>query len=269
MSVLTKSESILKLSAALRKAKLAFGPLLKNQENAFFKNAKGKASRYADLGVVIDATESHLEAHGLLLMQFPVSEETRVGVRTLLIHESGEFIQDEFYLSLGKLDAQAGAGAVTYARRVSQKAIFNLVDEDDDGQTASRQAQPVAEPTETKTKATKQTAKAQPAMEAKASVPKAEIPADLAGESGALPSEAEMKSFRKQFVQFVDKVEEAGVTQEKGNPVQKKALKFLLTTTGAKRPEDITQAAWRAFFTVTNAALMTKESAAELVSQIK
>jgi len=296
MSILKNSDSIIKVTAALRKAKLEFGPLLKNQENAFFKNAKGKASRYADLGAVLDATAGPLEKEGLMLLQFPVSEENRVGVRSLLFHESGEYLMDEFYLSLGKQDAQAGAGAVTYARRVAMKAIFGITDEDDDGNTASRKEEKqdntavdvvkksaAAASPATKAAAQKQgkttgegtgvnnAAKGQAVAAAKTSVPKSEIPAELAGEStgGALPSETEMKAFRKQFVQFVDKVEEAGVTQEKGNPVQKKALKYLLTTTGAKRPEDITQSAWRTFFTVTNSALGTKESAAELVSQIK
>jgi len=257
------SSSIINLVGALRKAKLAFAPLVKNQENPGFKRGN-KVSKYADLGAVLEATESHLEAHGLLLTQFPVSQEARVGVRTLLVHESGEYLMDEFYLSLGKTDAQAGAGAVTYARRVAMKAILGLTDEDDDGNTASRKEESAAEPVETKTKATKQTAKAAPATEAKTTVAKAEIPTD----SGALPNEPDMKKFRTQFVRLVDSLEEAGVAASKGNPVQKQVLAYLLKTTGASKPEDITKAGWQAFFAVTDASLATKESAAALVEQV-
>jgi soluble cytochrome b562 len=277
MSILVRSESIVKLAAALRAAKLEFGKLVKNQENPGFKRGN-KVSKYADLSAVLEATEGALEKHGILLTQFPVADEARVGVRSILVHESGESMQEEFYLSLGKLDAQAGAGAVTYARRVAMKAILGLTDEDDDGNTASRKDE---EPAEAKP-ATKQAAKAPAAAsqnvksETKAAVPKAEIPKTTAKggdapaeDNGALPNEAEMKNFRKQFVQFVDKIEEAGVEGAKSNPVQKQALKYLLATTSAARPEDITKSQWRAFFVVTDMALATKESAAELVSQIK
>src|SRR5579864_7364085 len=125
-----KSESIIKLTAALIKAKRLFSPLIRNQENPGFKRG-GQVSKYADLAAVIEATETPLLDNGLVVTQFPHNEGERVGVQTALLHESGEFLEHTFTLPIFKQDAQTGVGAVTYARRVSIKAVLGISDEDD------------------------------------------------------------------------------------------------------------------------------------------
>ena len=249
---MNRSDSIIKLHAALTKAKDSFDPLVKNQENPGFKRGT-KVSKYADLEAVIDATEPALRANGLLLIQFPHSEGRSVGVLSLLSHESGEFIEHAFVFPLTKEDAQVGAAAITYARRMSMKGIFGLTDTDDDGNTAANNREA-----------------AKPKAAAPAVVPKSEIPKEPLGKSepsksapskqspastnSNLPTEAELKAFRKQYNALALTLEnaEAGLVPTTGNPVAKQLLAYLLQTTGAAKPDDITVGQYQIFFSVTD-----------------
>jgi hypothetical protein len=251
-----QSESIVKLTAALIKAKAEFEPLVRNAENPGFKRGN-KVSKYADLEAVIDATEPALRTNGLILLQFPHSEGRSVGVLSILVHESGEFLEHAFAFPLTKEDAQTGSGAVTYARRVAMKSIFGLTDVDDDGNTATNN-----------TGGNREAAK--PKAAAPAVVPKSEIPKEPLGKSekaksapskqspastnSNLPTEAELKTFRKQFNALALTLEnaEAGLVPATGNPVAKQLLAYLLQTTGAAKPDDITVGQYAIFFSVTD-----------------
>ena len=255
-----QSESIVKLTAALTKAKAEFEPLVRNAENPGFKRGN-KVSKYADLEAVIDATEPALRANGLILLQFPHSEGRSVGVLSILIHESGEFLEHAFAFPLTKEDAQTGAGAITYARRMAMKGIFGLTDVDDDGNTATNNTGGNREASSTKATPTAKTTKA-------ASVPKSEIPKEPLGKSepsksapskqssvstnSNLPTEAEMKAFRKRYNALALKLEEAGIVPTTGNPVAKQLLAYLLQTTGAAKPDAITVGQYEIFFSVTD-----------------
>jgi ERF superfamily len=126
-----QSQTIGKLVEALTKAQDAFDPILKDKNNPFFH------SKYADLATVVTATQPALIANGLAVVQFPVSENDRVGVLTLLVHISGEFIGESYTLPTAKQDAQSGVAAVTYARRAAYQGILGVAAEDDDGNTAA------------------------------------------------------------------------------------------------------------------------------------
>lgn len=126
-----RSESIKELAAALNKAQADMSGAKKGKENPFFK------SKYADLNAVVDAVRIPFAENGLSYSQFPVMDENRVGVETILMHESGEFIASTLMLPTGKLDAQAAGSAITYARRYSLQAIAGIPAEDDDGNSAS------------------------------------------------------------------------------------------------------------------------------------
>jgi hypothetical protein len=53
-------------------------------------------------------------------VQFPVSGEGSVGLATRLMHSSGEWLEQSFFIPLAKMDAQAvGIMSITYARRYS------------------------------------------------------------------------------------------------------------------------------------------------------
>ncbi|WP_423410814.1 ERF family protein [Heyndrickxia sp. MSNUG] len=78
--------------------------------------------------------------NGISYTQSIVSSDAGIGVQTMIMHISGEYIIHEpFYLPVAQKTAQSGASSATYARRYALSAAFGIVaDEDDDGNFASR-----------------------------------------------------------------------------------------------------------------------------------
>lgn len=140
----THSEGIGQLAAALALAQLEFLPVLKQNANEAFMRG-GKASKYADLATVIDATQKPLAKQGLVVLQMPdvsiLDQSTRL--TSLLVHSSGEWIKSTLTLpASGRagFSAQSCGSAITYARRYSYSAIIGVApEEDDDGNAASDQ----------------------------------------------------------------------------------------------------------------------------------
>ncbi|HWZ65598.1 MAG TPA: ERF family protein [Patescibacteria group bacterium] len=116
-------------------------PVEKSSTNPFFK------SKYADLPTVMSAVQPILAAHKLAVTQFITHLEGGSALRTILMHESGQYIEDVMPLLLAKQDPQGQGSAITYARRYSFMSVLGIVaDEDDDGNKASMR-QPAATPT--------------------------------------------------------------------------------------------------------------------------
>ena len=134
-----KSESIDKLAAALCKAQAEMGGAVKDAKNPFFK------SSYADLTSVIKAIKEPFANNGLSYSQFPVTSEGGggVGVVTVLLHSSGQWLESEFYLPLAKKDPQGGGSAITYARRYALQAMAGIPTADDDAEAAMMRGKPV------------------------------------------------------------------------------------------------------------------------------
>lgn len=131
---MNRSETISKLAVALVKFNSEVSSISKDSKNPFFK------SEYVSLDKLILATREILQKNGLSVLQMPLSQENKVGVQTLLLHESGEFIESEaLYMTPSKQnDPQAAGSIVTYLRRYSYQAILNLnTGEDDDANKAS------------------------------------------------------------------------------------------------------------------------------------
>ena len=127
----TMSASIGKLAEALAKAQLAMGNAAKDSTNPHFK------SKYADLASVREAVIPHLAANGIAVIQrIESTNKEGVAVSTMLVHASGEFIQDQCWLPVTKADAQGFGSAITYARRYSLAAVAGIAAEDDDGNAA-------------------------------------------------------------------------------------------------------------------------------------
>jgi len=126
-----RSESLKELAAALVKAQAKLRGAVKDSTNPFFKN------RYADLGSVWEACREALTANGLAVVQAPVATEAGIGVETMLLHSSGEFLSEVFVLPVAKHDAQGGGSCVTYARRYALAAFVGVCPEDDDGNAAA------------------------------------------------------------------------------------------------------------------------------------
>ena len=125
------SEQTDKLWPAIVKARQAMKGPKKDSTNPHFK------SKYADLSECIEAADAAGSSHGLVTLQEPSSDSAGVSVSTIIVHESGQWVQFEpLFIPASKADAQGFGSAVSYARRYSIKAAWNMADEDDDGNAA-------------------------------------------------------------------------------------------------------------------------------------
>jgi hypothetical protein len=132
------SEQTDKLWPAIVAAKKAMKNPKKDAENPAFKR-DGKAMKYADLAAVLEVIDEACEQHGLVTLQEPTGDAAGVAVSTIILHESGQWVQfDPLFMPATKLDPQGFGSATTYARRYSVKGTWNLADEDDDGNAASQ-----------------------------------------------------------------------------------------------------------------------------------
>ena len=130
------SESIAELAKALCKAQSQMGGAAKTANNPFFK------SKYADLSSVVQAIKEPFSDNGLSYVQFPISTNSAIGVVTRLMHESGEYLEQEYYLPLQKLDAQSAMGLITYARRGALMAVAGIPAQDLDCEDAVLRGKP-------------------------------------------------------------------------------------------------------------------------------
>lgn len=130
------SESIAALAGALAKAQLQIEPASKNATNPHFR------SHYADLASIWDACRGPLGANGLSIVQFPCDGEVgRIGLCTMIVHSSGEWMSETITIKALKEDPQFLGGVLTYLRRYSLAAVVGVTaTEDDDGNAASTPA---------------------------------------------------------------------------------------------------------------------------------
>ena len=124
-----KSESIQNLTKALITFHVKVDTIKKDAKNPFFK------SSYASLTNILDGINDALIESGLCVAQFP---EGDYGLETILMHESGEWIQANYTMKPVKDDPQSRGSAITYARRYALASILSLnIDDDDDGNLAT------------------------------------------------------------------------------------------------------------------------------------
>lgn len=127
-----KSESIKNIAIAMCKAQGEMGGAHKGANNPFFK------SKYADLGSVIEVVKEPFATNGLSYVQFPINDGDRIGVETILMHESGEWLSNQFTVKATKQDAQGAGSVITYCKRYGLQAVAGIPSEDDDGNAASK-----------------------------------------------------------------------------------------------------------------------------------
>lgn len=95
--------------------------------------------KYATLDAVLEMLRPLLKANDLAVLQMPDG----VGLKTRIIHKSGEFLDCGEYL-IGAHDKQQAIGsAITYGRRYALCAIFGIAQIDDDGSEASKEKESV------------------------------------------------------------------------------------------------------------------------------
>ena len=165
------SQELQQLAEALAKAQAELSPVSFDSNNPFYK------SRYASLSAVIAEVRKVLPQHGLSIVQTPTSHMEfgifYVGVETMLIHDSGEWIKstvsvpvvatelievftkrfnkdgDAYYASPNIL--QEAGKIITYLRRYGIVSILMLsAEEDIDGNEPVQQVQPAVRKVEAK-----------------------------------------------------------------------------------------------------------------------
>ena len=128
------SESIKELATALCAAQSQMGGAVKDSANPFFK------SSYADLTSVIKAIKQPFADNGLSYTQFPVNDDSGVGVSTRLMHISGQWLEMEYTLPTVKKDPQASGSCISYARRYALQSIAGIPTAEDDAESAMLRA---------------------------------------------------------------------------------------------------------------------------------
>ena len=146
-----KSEKIDELAKALIK--------FQSQISVVEKNTQGYGYKYADLAQIVNSINKPLKESGLAYTQLLTNGVEFVTVTTMLLHESGQYIES---ILSAKIDIpktksgtdsmtsiQAEGSIITYLRRYSLASILGIVtDEDIDG------ANPKASEKKTETKIT-------------------------------------------------------------------------------------------------------------------
>jgi hypothetical protein len=134
-----RSESIAKLAEALSKAQGEIEGAKKGSLNPHFK------SKYADLDSTWDACRKSLSKYGLAVVQMPFDNEGKIGVETMLMHDSGEWLKGNISVKMSQETNPQNAGSIlTYLRRYSLQGAVGIAPEDDDGNAGSgRPPEPV------------------------------------------------------------------------------------------------------------------------------
>jgi hypothetical protein len=124
-----RSEAIKEIATALCRFQGQVETVLKDADNPFYK------SKYATLGKVLEVIRKPMLENGLSFVQLPEDENELI---TLLMHQSGEWIETSYKLPPLKMDPQSRGSAITYQRRYAITSILGIaIDEDDDGNKAS------------------------------------------------------------------------------------------------------------------------------------
>lgn len=134
------NENIPNLAPALVAALAETKDVHADSTNPFHRN------KYASLGAHLAAIKPIFAKHGLAIVQFPIGYDNAVGVKTIIVHKSGESIGYDIALSApvekdkegnvktGYSGQQAGA-VVSYLRRYALASVAGTATEDDDAET--------------------------------------------------------------------------------------------------------------------------------------
>lgn len=125
-----QSPTIGLLAKALSAAQTEMKNAAKSSNNPFFK------SKYADLAEVRDACLPALNSRDIAVVQGPISRRQKAGVRTMLVHGSGEWVACTALVTPKDEGPQAYGSVISYLRRYSLAAMAGVATEDDDGNAA-------------------------------------------------------------------------------------------------------------------------------------
>jgi hypothetical protein len=121
------SEKVENISKALAKFQAEVTNPKNTADNPFFK------SKYAPLQDILSSVRPLLAKQGLAILQNPSGDGKNIAISTLILHESGEWIElDPLILQAEKATAQGAGSAITYGRRYALSAALGISSEDDD-----------------------------------------------------------------------------------------------------------------------------------------
>ena len=121
------------LYKALASLQAAIGAIPKNVRK------EGLKYTYTDLDTIWDAIRKPLKDAGLVVIQLPVSDGDKIGLRSILAHVSGESVESVMFAPEVKANnvmtaIQAAGSSLTYMRRYMLSSMLGLTtDEDTDG----------------------------------------------------------------------------------------------------------------------------------------
>lgn len=128
---MNKSESIKNIASALSKFQAEVTNPKNTQNNPFYN------SKYAPLQDVLNLVRPLLSKYGLSVIQHPSGDGVNISISTMLLHESGEWIEFEpLVLKADKATPQGAGSAITYGRRYALSAVLGIASEDDDDANA-------------------------------------------------------------------------------------------------------------------------------------
>ena len=120
------SNEINELAAALSAAQGAMGAALKDSKNPHFGND------FASLEAINAVIKQPLAENELSIVQFPISDESGVGITTRIMHKSGQWLEEKWTMPAVKAGPQQYGSLITYFRRYSIAAIFGIPQTDKD-----------------------------------------------------------------------------------------------------------------------------------------
>lgn len=130
---------------AINKALIGFisetEDILANDYNPHFKN------NFADLSSHLKYLKPLLKKHGLTVLQLPSGDYEAVGIKTIILHESGAMLEEKCLIPCDKgMTGQQGGAIITYLRRYSLASLAGVATEDDDAEAdrVAKVAKPVA-----------------------------------------------------------------------------------------------------------------------------
>lgn len=137
-----QSDEIKDLALALCKAQSMMPKATMSGVNARFKNEKAKITgAYANLDDILTAAKPALNKCEIAFTQHAYAIGGEVGVETMLMHSSGQYIVSRFGVPADAHGAQAYGSIVTYCRRFGLASMVGLTAEEDaDGENIPESA---------------------------------------------------------------------------------------------------------------------------------
>lgn len=125
---MNRSETIENLAISLAKFQAEVKNPPNTKVNPYYK------SKYAPLDEVLNTVRPILGKYGLSFFQNQITDENgKLGVITILLHSSGEFLESDAIFAAPEKNTPQGLGSVsTYLRRYQLSSVLGIASEDDD-----------------------------------------------------------------------------------------------------------------------------------------